>query len=418
MPLRKLLVADDSLTIQKVIRLALGQSSQATGEGFDIQTVSDGRDTVQQIAMQRPEVVLIDVSLPNKNAFEVKREINEMTFANEVRFILLSSAFETVDQDLYQATGFHGHLTKPFDPAYLRTILNDTLAELDTTKSADTRLIPMPTTPQEKGTLDLPLPPPIPHLELHLEPPLPESPSIKDSDDLWTEEEHLPDLPPPHFSSSTESSAGFVLAPPVLDAHPEDLPPPLPTPGVDAVHSHTPKATLSEREEIKLLMENTLGESNTLDDLGWSLQEPPRTKVPNNSASSRSRGPTPPPVPAPVTSRNDTYDASHDFSSSRPDPSLRPAPGLYDRGGRGFQLEPPTHGSSTGAATGPTATEWNATATPEILPLTSTQMEEIIERQLNAAIQKLAQKLLPDMAEKILKDEIHKMLAETPQDHR
>src|SRR5213595_498171 len=66
MPGKKLLVADDSLTIQKVIRLAL------SNEGYEIQAVSDGNDAIQQISLFRPDVVLIDVSLPGKTAFEVK----------------------------------------------------------------------------------------------------------------------------------------------------------------------------------------------------------------------------------------------------------------------------------------------------------------------------------------------------------
>ena len=110
--------------------------------------------------------------------------------------------------------------------------------------------------------------------------------------------------------------------------------------------------------------------------------------------------------------------ATQDYSSSRPDPSLPPSPGLYDHGGRGFQLEPPALGSQPPTSSGTPFREEKPNTAPELLPLSSAQMEEIIERQLNAAIQKLAHKLLPDMAEKILKDEIHKMLAETPQDQR
>ena len=54
---KKLLVADDSLTIQKVIRLAL------SNEGYEIQAVSDGNDAIQQISLFRPDVILIDISL-------------------------------------------------------------------------------------------------------------------------------------------------------------------------------------------------------------------------------------------------------------------------------------------------------------------------------------------------------------------
>src|SRR3954465_11142475 len=93
MPGKKLLVADDSLTIQKVIRLAL------SNEGYEIQAVSDGNDAIQQIALFKPDVVLIDVSLPSKSAFEVKAEINQQEDLSEIRFVLVSSAFEKVDED-------------------------------------------------------------------------------------------------------------------------------------------------------------------------------------------------------------------------------------------------------------------------------------------------------------------------------
>src|SRR6266550_2854928 len=99
---KKLLVADDSLTIQKVIRLAL------SNEGYEIQAVSDGTDAIQQISLFRPDLVLIDVSLPHQSAFEVKRAINQHQDLAEVRFVLMSSAFEKVDELQAEEVQFHG----------------------------------------------------------------------------------------------------------------------------------------------------------------------------------------------------------------------------------------------------------------------------------------------------------------------
>src|SRR5680860_942628 len=97
---KKLLVADDSLTIQKVIRLAL------SNEGYDIQTVSEGNDAIQQISVFRPDILLIDVSLPGKSAFEVKRAVNQLPDLHDVRFVLMSSAFETVDEPQVEEVQF------------------------------------------------------------------------------------------------------------------------------------------------------------------------------------------------------------------------------------------------------------------------------------------------------------------------
>src|SRR3954470_17693871 len=102
MPGKKLLVADDSLTIQKVIRLAL------SNEGYEIQTVSDGDDAIQQISLFRPDIVLIDVSLPGQSAFEVKRAINAQEDFKGARFVLMSSAFEKIDEKQLGELSFDG----------------------------------------------------------------------------------------------------------------------------------------------------------------------------------------------------------------------------------------------------------------------------------------------------------------------
>lgn len=119
---KKLLVADDSLTIQKVIRLALSH------EGYDIQAVSDGAEALEQLMLFRPQVVLIDVSLPGRSAVEVKAFTDEKPELRDIRFVLMSSAFEQVDEAGVIKAGFHGRLTKPFDPAHLRKVLNEALA--------------------------------------------------------------------------------------------------------------------------------------------------------------------------------------------------------------------------------------------------------------------------------------------------
>lgn len=118
---KKILVADDSLTIQKVIRLALSH------EGYDIQTVSEGNEAIEQILLTRPGLVLIDVTLPGKSATEVKAAISEKPELASIPFVLMSSAFETVDEKAIESAGFAGRLTKPFDPAHLRKLVAESL---------------------------------------------------------------------------------------------------------------------------------------------------------------------------------------------------------------------------------------------------------------------------------------------------
>lgn len=118
---KKLLVADDSLTIQKVIKLAL------SGDGYEIHTVSDGTECLQQISLFRPDVVLIDIGLPGRSAFDLKKAANEDTDISRIPFVLMSSAFEKVDEAKVALLRFDGRLTKPFDPSNLKNVLAQAL---------------------------------------------------------------------------------------------------------------------------------------------------------------------------------------------------------------------------------------------------------------------------------------------------
>lgn len=114
---KKILVADDSLTIQKVIRLAL------SGDGYEIQTVSDGKEALEQASLFRPDIFIIDVSLPIFDAYQVREHLLQKPDLKNIPVILMSSAFEKVDETRSKQLGFAGHLIKPFDPSHLRSTL-------------------------------------------------------------------------------------------------------------------------------------------------------------------------------------------------------------------------------------------------------------------------------------------------------
>lgn len=234
MPGKKLLVADDSLTIQKVIRLAL------SNEGYDIQTVSEGNDAIQQIAVFRPDVILIDVSLPGKSAFEVKRAINQLADLENVRFILMSSAFETVDEPQVKEVRFQGRLTKPFDPAHLRQILTDVLAGSFESAPPDERIVSKNTSNSQDDP----------------------------SDPLFQAEEELQVVSPPPVSEAItslwEANQGALGS----QAHPDEYTQP---------SSPSDEYTLNEsssESDITQLTQTTIRNLHPEEDFQWSVNEP------------------------------------------------------------------------------------------------------------------------------------------------
>jgi CheY-like chemotaxis protein len=148
---KKILVADDSLTIQKVIRLAL------SGDGYEIQTVSDGKEALEQASLFRPDVCIIDVSLPKYDAYQIREKFIQAPDLKNIPVILMSSAFEKVDEARMNSLGFSGHLVKPFDPSHLRSTLlavSDRAASFDPVIETINTPAPELTQPEVQGLDD------------------------------------------------------------------------------------------------------------------------------------------------------------------------------------------------------------------------------------------------------------------------
>jgi CheY-like chemotaxis protein len=107
----KLLLADDSITVQRVIALTFA------GEGLEVVTVGDGDQAVERIAQDLPEIVLADVSMPGRDGYAVAEFVKRSAeHAARTRVVLLTGAFEPVDEGRTRSLGVDGVLAKPFEP--------------------------------------------------------------------------------------------------------------------------------------------------------------------------------------------------------------------------------------------------------------------------------------------------------------
>ena len=106
---RKLLLADDSATIQRVVELTF------SGENIDVVTVSDGEQAIARITADPPDIVLADIAMPKKNGYEVAAFVKEHPTLSRVPVLLLAGAFEPVDEERARAVKSDGVLVKPFE---------------------------------------------------------------------------------------------------------------------------------------------------------------------------------------------------------------------------------------------------------------------------------------------------------------
>jgi len=105
-----LLLADDSVTIQRVIELTFAD------EDIRVVAVSDGNQAIARVEEEPPDIVLADVGMPGKSGYEVSSYIKHQPRLAHIPVLLLTGAFEPIDQQKAAEAGCDGVLAKPFEP--------------------------------------------------------------------------------------------------------------------------------------------------------------------------------------------------------------------------------------------------------------------------------------------------------------
>ncbi len=113
---RKLLLADDSVTIQKVIDLTFGD------EGIEVTTVSNGEQAISMLEELEPDIVLADIFMPGRSGYEVCEHIKRDERFRHIPVVLLVGSFEPFDEAEARRVGADDYLTKPFQS--IRQLVN------------------------------------------------------------------------------------------------------------------------------------------------------------------------------------------------------------------------------------------------------------------------------------------------------
>jgi CheY-like chemotaxis protein len=106
---KTLLLADDSVTIQKVVGISFAS------EDISITTVDNGDDALIKAKELRPDVVLADVVMPGKSGYEVCEAIKADPELRHIPVLLLTGTFEAFDDERAARIGAAGHVAKPFE---------------------------------------------------------------------------------------------------------------------------------------------------------------------------------------------------------------------------------------------------------------------------------------------------------------
>jgi CheY-like chemotaxis protein len=118
----KLLLADDSVTIQRVIELTFAD------EDIAVIAVGDGRQAIERALAERPDIVLADVGMPERDGYEVAAFIKGRPELAHIPVLLLTGAFEPIDEGRARAAQCDGVLVKPFEPQMVINRVKDLIA--------------------------------------------------------------------------------------------------------------------------------------------------------------------------------------------------------------------------------------------------------------------------------------------------
>ena len=118
----KVLLADDSVTIQKVVGIIFAN------EDYDVSIVSTGDAAISKALEIKPDVMLVDALMPGKNGYEVCREIRQNPALSHVAILLMTGAFEVVDEDKNRLSGADEFIVKPFESQTLIEATNRLIA--------------------------------------------------------------------------------------------------------------------------------------------------------------------------------------------------------------------------------------------------------------------------------------------------
>ncbi len=118
---KKILVADDSITIQKVIQLSFPEDE------FEVICVGNGKEALDKMESFSPDLVLADVIMPETDGYALCKTIKGSADLSHIPVLMLVGSFEPFDEEKAEKSLVDGIITKPFDRAMLVEKVKQTL---------------------------------------------------------------------------------------------------------------------------------------------------------------------------------------------------------------------------------------------------------------------------------------------------
>ncbi|HEV2673434.1 MAG TPA: response regulator [Aliidongia sp.] len=125
-PLKRILLVEDDPDVQTIASMALIDIGE-----FDLTVCSSGREALERVAGIKPQMILLDVMMPDMDGPSTLEEIRRLPLSPQPPVIFMTAKVQPQEQQRYLSLGAIEVIAKPFDPVTLADQLHAAWARLD-----------------------------------------------------------------------------------------------------------------------------------------------------------------------------------------------------------------------------------------------------------------------------------------------
>ena len=119
----RVLAVDDDHVIRGLLEVNLEM------EGHEVVTAVDGQDAIDKVRAELPDLILLDIMMPNVNGWQVAESLKAQETTRDIPIVFLTARAMEADVRKGKDLGVEAYVTKPFDPIDLMELVNRLLAE-------------------------------------------------------------------------------------------------------------------------------------------------------------------------------------------------------------------------------------------------------------------------------------------------